>query len=110
MDNIYELTCDLTLLAEEIGHTLKKNHSSTELADKTCFAGEDSCCQIDTYRVFELSWRGYITVNIYFFRPELTEDKLQVKFSIFPVFWNDESLKVKKLQKEIDGVIRAHMT
>lgn len=108
MGNVYELTCDLTSLAEEIGKTLKENHVSATLVDSTTFAGADSLCRIDTYQVYELYRRGNNTINVYFFRPELAKDHIQVKFSIFSPLWNESSMKIKKLEKEIDGVIRSH--
>ena len=108
MINNYELTYDLTLLAEEIGKALKEDYSSTTMVDSTGFASADSSCRIDTYQVFELNRRGYITINVYFFRPELAKDKIQVKFSIFSPLWNETSMKIKKLEKEIDRVIRSH--
>lgn len=109
MNNTYELTCDLTLLAEEIGKALKEKHSSTAMVDSTGFASMNTSCRIDTYQVFELSHRGYITINVYFFRPELAKDEIQVKFSIFSPLWNKSSMKIKKLEKEIDTVIRSHV-
>lgn len=108
MNNTYELTYDLTLLAEEIGRVLSENHVSAALVDSTTFAGADSSCRIDTYQVFELNRRGYNTINLYFFRPEMAKDDIQVKFSIFSPLWNGSSMKMKKLEKEIDGVIRSH--
>lgn len=109
MENTYELTCDLALLAQEIGEMLKENHSSAAVVDKTCFVSGDSCCQIDTYQVYELNRRGNITINVYFFRPKLTEDQIQVKFSVISPLWNETSMKMNKLQKEIDQVIQSHM-
>ena len=106
--NSYELTYDLTSLAEEIGKVLKENHVSAALVDSTGFASGASSCRIDTYQVFELNRRGNNTINVYFFRPELAKDHIQVKFSIFSPQWNGTSIKIKKLEKEIDGVIRSH--
>ena len=79
--------------------------------DRTCFAGGDSSCQIDTYQVYELNRGAYITINVYFFRPELTEDTLLVKVSLLSPLppLGGSSMKMKKLQKEIDSVIRSHM-
>lgn len=108
MSNSYELTYDLTSLAEEIGKVLGEKHVSATLVDSATFAGADSVCRIDTYQVYELGRRGYNTVNVYFFRPELAKDDIQVKFSIFSPQWNGTSMKIKKLEKEIDGVIRSH--
>ena len=109
MDNSYELTYDLSSLAEEIGKTLKENHSSTVMVDSTSFVSKASNCRIDTYQVFELNRRGYITINVYFFRPELVKDNIQVKFSLFSPLWNQSSIKIKKLQKEIDSIIHSHI-
>ena len=106
--NTYELVYDLTSLAAEIGQALKEKHDSAALVDRTSFVGGESSCQIDTYQVFELNRRGYITINVYFFRPVFTEDKLQVKVSLFSPLWNESSMKIKKLEKEIDSVIRSH--
>ena len=108
MDNSYELTCDLTSLAEDIGIALKENHSSAVMVDSTAFASGASSCRIDTYQVFELNRRGYITINVYFFRPELAKDDIQVKFSLFSPLWNQSSIKIKMLQKEIDSIICSH--
>ena len=108
MNSSYELTYDLTSLAEEIGRALKERHSSTVMVDSTGFTSEASNCRIDTYQVFELNRRGYITINVYFFRPELAKDDIQVKFSLFSPLWNQFSIKIKMLQKEIDSVIRSH--
>ena len=112
MESSYELTCDLALLAAEIGQTLGKNHSSANLVDRTCFAGGDSTCQIDTYQVYELNRGACITINVYFFRPELTQDALRVKVSLLsPLpYLGGSSMKINKLQKEINRVIRARMT
>ena len=109
MENSYELTYDLTSLAEEIGKALKEKHSSTVMVDSTGFASEASNCRIDTYQVFELNRRGHITINVYFFRPELVKDNIQVKFSLFSPLWNQSSLKIRRLQKEIDSIIRSHI-
>jgi len=110
VDNTYELVCDLTSPTQEIKQALKERHSSAIMVDRTRFVSKNSCCQIDTYQILELNRRGYITVNVSFFRPELSEDNLQVKFSIFSPLWGNSSIKMRKLYKEIDSVIRAHMT
>ena len=109
MINTYELTYDLTLLAEEIGKVLKENHSSAAMVDSTGFASADSSCRIDTYQVYELNHKGYITINVYFFRPELAKDNIQVKFSIFSPQWSESSMKINKLKKEIESVISSHL-
>lgn len=108
MDHSYELTCDLALLAQEIGRMLEEKHSSAARVDQISFVSEDSCCRIDTYQVYELIRSGNITINVCFFRPRLAEDRIQVKFSVLSPLWN-ESLKMNKLENEIDSVIRGHM-
>lgn len=109
MNNTYDLIFDIDLLAEEIGNTLKENHISTSMVDRSNFTSETSRCQIDTYQVFELNRRGYITINVYFFRPDWTSNNIQVKFSIFSPLWNESSMKMRKLHKEIDSIIRTHI-
>lgn len=109
MNNFYKLICDLDLLALEINHTIKENHISATLVDRSNFVSKDSRCQMDTYQVFELNLRGFITINIYFFQPELAIDKLEVKFTIISPLWNGSSMKMRKIQREIDNVIHTHM-
>lgn len=108
MHNSYKLICDLDALAQEIGQTLKENHMSAALVDRSRFASKESRCQIDTYQIYEISYRGYITVNAYFFRPQMATDELEVKVTILSPLWNESSMKMRKIQKEIDGVIHTH--
>ena len=110
MNDFYELTGDLDALAQEIGQTLKENHTSATLVDKSNFISKDSHCRIDTYQIYEIAYRGYITVNVYFFRPQLTADKVEVKVAIISSLWNESTMKMRKLQKEIDGVLRVHQS
>lgn len=109
MDNTYELIYDLVSLSQEIRQTLQSKHSSAMLMDTTNFAGTDSCCQIDTYRVYELNQRGYITINVYFFRPDWRSNSVVVKFTIFSSGLNVSTMKTKKIEKEIDSIIRVHI-
>lgn len=108
MKKSYELVCDLVPLAEEIGATLKEHHNSAIMVDRSTFVGPGSCCRIDTYQVFELTWNGYITINVCFFRPELASDQLMVQVSAFSPRFNNTSMKIKKIYREIEAVITAH--
>lgn len=105
MGNIYTFNGEMTSLAIGLGQALKERHSSAVLVDQTVFVSGDSCCKIDTYQVFDLNRRGYITINLYFFRPEIAKDKFQVKFSLFSPLWNDTSGKTQRLRNEIENIL-----
>ena len=108
MEMMYTLTGSLSDIAAEIGAYLKDKHSSTLFLDTTYFSGEGSDFQVDTYQVLNLYWRGYITVNVYLFRPDMTKDDLQVKISLFSSYWKSPTSLMNKLQKEIHACMVAH--
>ena len=108
MDNFYRLTCDMDVLAQEIYQALKENHMSATLVDRTHFASNGSHCQIDTYQIYEINRRGYLTINVYLFQPQLATDALEVKFTILSPLWNESSMKMRKIQREIESVLHAH--
>ena len=108
MNSFYNLVCDLDVLAQEIGQTLKENHTSAARVDRSLFAGKESRCQIDTYQIYEMTYRGYITINVYFFQPQLTMDALEVKVAILSTLWKESTMKMRKIQREIDGVLHTH--
>ena len=108
MDNFYRLIGDIDVLAKEIYQTLKENHMSVALVDRSHFVSKDSRCQIDTYQIYEIAYSGYITINVYFFQPQLTTDELEVKVAIISTFWKESTMKMRKIQKEIDGVVHTH--
>ena len=108
MNDFYKLAGDLDALALEINQTLKENHTSATLVDTSDFVSKDSRCQIDTYQIYEIAYRGYITINVYYFQPQLTADALEVKVTIISTLWNKSSMKMRKIQREIDGVLHTH--
>lgn len=101
----YFLVRALSQTASELGDALKEKHPSTLHVDKTCFAGEGMEFRVDTYQVLNFYWRGYVTINIYFFRPDMAKDDLQIKVSLFSSYWKSPTRLMKQLQKEIEGVI-----
>lgn len=108
MDNMYTLTGDITLLSNEIWQTLKKKHESAVLADTTDFVSGSSHCKINTYQIYDLNHRGYITINVYFFRPEIASDDFQVKASVFSPLWHESTGKAKRLHQEIESILLNH--
>ena len=108
MVTTYTLTCDQSLLVSKIASLLKNKHSSTLYLDKTCCIEGLSVFRVDTYQVLNLYWGGYITINVYSVRPDMTKDDLQVKVSIFSSYWKSPTSLMKRLQKEIHEVIVAH--
>lgn len=108
MASMYALTCDLSLIADEIASTLKEKHSSTLCLDHTNFVGETSTFRVDTYQVLNLYWRGYVTINVYFFRPDMAKDELRVKVALFSSYWKNSTRLMEKLQRELHAIILAH--
>ena len=108
MDNFYKLNCDIDVLAQEINQTLTENHMSATLVDRSHFVSKDSRCQIDMYQIYEIAYSGYITINVYFFQPQLTTDELEVKVTVISTLWNKSTMKMRKIQREIEGVLHTH--
>ena len=108
MEMTYALTGSLSTISAGIGAFLKEKHSSTLYLDSTYFAGEGCDIQVDTYQVLNLYWRGYITVNVYLFRPDMTKDDLQVKISLFSSYWKSQTHLMEKLQKELHAFMVSH--
>lgn len=104
MSNDYTLSGDIDLLSKAISSGLKALYDSTVYLDKTEFWGETSRCQIDTYQIYSIPERGYITVNIYYFSKNLADSSLYVKVSAFPPV-KDTSAKAKKILSEIEKLI-----
>lgn len=108
MNSSYRLTCDLDLLAQEIHQTLKERHMSALFLDKSNFISKDSRCRIDTYQIWEITYTGYITINVYYFQPQLTVDDLEVKVVVISPKFRDTSMKMRNIQREIEGIILNH--
>lgn len=108
MKTTYVLTCDLDLISTAISKLLKENHPSFLYLDRTCFVGTDSTFRVDTYQVLNLYWRGYVTLNVYFFRPDMAKDELQVKVALFSSYWKNSTRLMEKLQRELHATILAH--
>ncbi len=107
MENSFKLHADIDVLAKVIFDGIKEKHSSCFYLDKTVFQGENSRCHIDTYQIYSVSERGYITINVYFYNNNLKENLLSVKVSAFPPVKNT-SLKCKKILKEIRELISSY--
>lgn len=108
MKTTYTLTADLTDLLAELGAYLKKKHPSALYLDQTTFVGKTGCVRIDTYQILNAWWRGYITVNVYVFRPDMVKDELQVKVSLFSSYWVSSTRLMKAIQKEIHNFFLSH--
>lgn len=108
MKTTYTLTADLTDLLAELGAYLKKKHPSALYLDQTTFVGKTGCVRIDTYQILNAWWRGYITVNVYVFRPDMVKDELQVKVSLFSSYWVNSTRLMKAIQKEIHSFFLSH--
>lgn len=108
METTYTLTADFTDLLAELGTYLKKKHPSTLYLDKTTFVGKVGCVRVDTYQILNAWWRGYITVNVYAYRPDIVKDELQVKVSLFSSYWVSSTRLMKTVQKEIHSFFLSH--
>ena len=108
MEMMYTLTGSLTDIAAEIGAFLKDKHSSTLFLDNTYFAGENCDFRVDTYQVLNFSQKGYITINVCCFRPNMTGNNLQLKISLFSSYWKSPTHLMEKLQKELHTFLVAH--
>ncbi len=110
MGETYELTGCLSDLALEIRRTLKEAYNSMILADTSAFPGQTSYCQIDTIQIYSINLKGYVTVNVYYFRPEIKEDKFLVKVSAFSPLWSggDDSGLPKRLREKLGKLLLAH--
>ncbi len=106
--SIYELTGSLSDIETAIEQMLQENYASLSLADRTVFASKDTYCKVNSYCVFSLLQRGYITVNVYFFWSELASDKFQVKVSAFSPLFEDNAGKARKVKQEIEAVLLSH--
>lgn len=106
----YTLNCDIDTLSQELFAMLGENFGDAVfpvvLVDQTCFSGQDSRYQTDTYQINSYLERGDITVNIHFFRPG-PEDTLSVKTAIFPPV-SDTSRKARKIFSALEAVILGH--
>lgn len=103
----FTLNCNIDSLSKDIFNRIKEKYYSTVYVDKTDLYGENSRCQIDTYQINSFLERGYITINIYFWNDNLSDDLLSVKISVFPPA-KDTSMKSKKILKEIENIILSH--
>lgn len=108
MKTTYTLTAELTPLLAELGAYLKKEHPSALYLDQTTFVGKTGCVRINTYQILNVWWRGYITVNVYAFRPDMVKDELQVKVSLFSSYWVSSTRLMKAIQKEIHSFFLSH--
>lgn len=108
MTTTYTLTADLTNLLAELGAYFKKKHLSALYLDQTTFVGKTGCVRIDTYQILNAWWRGYITVNVYVFRPDMLTDELQIKVSLFSSYWVSPTRLMKAIQKEIHNFFLSH--
>lgn len=109
----YTVNCELDTLSGELSAMLRESFggdviSPTVLEDQTCFSGRDGHYQTDTYQIYSVMERGYLTVNIHFFQPS-PESALSVKTAVLlPV--NDTSRKARKILAALEAVILGHST
>ncbi len=110
MGETYEVTGCLADLAAEIRRSLKERYSSTALVDTSAFSSQTGYCQVDTFQIYSMNLKGYVTVNVYFFRPEIREDTFQVKVSAFSPLWSgdDDSGLPKRLREELGKLLLSH--
>lgn len=108
MKTTYALTADLTNLLAELGAYLKKKHPSALYLDQTTFVGRVGYVRVNTYQILNDWWRGYITVNVYAFRPDMLTDELQIKISLFSSYWVSSTRLMKAIQKEIHNFFLSH--
>lgn len=106
----YTVNCELDTLSRELSAMLRESFgdpiSPVVLVDQTCFSGQDCRYQTDTYQIYSCMERGYLTVNIHFFRPGPGE-ALSVKTAIFPPV-NDVTRKARKIFDALEAVILGH--
>ncbi len=105
MGDTYELTGSLSDLIDEVWQTLKEKYASAILADSSVFAGRDSYCRVGTYQVYSINQKGYVTINVYFFRQNIAEEKIQVKVSAFSPLWSDDRGRAQKVKGEIGALL-----
>jgi hypothetical protein len=104
MTKSFTLNGNIDLLSKYMFNGIKERYENVVYSDKADFCGEESRCQIDTYQVYSFFERGYITINLYFFKKSFEDSSILVKVSIFsPV--KDKSIKGEKILKEIEQLL-----
>ena len=101
----YQMTCAIETVANQILRELKERYECKKPQDQTILEGKDSFCRIDTYQIW--SSRGFITVNLCFFRPDLTRDDITVKVTPLVPTITDSTAKSREIQEVIEEVILA---
>ncbi len=106
----YELSGDLSQLAAEIGQRLNEKYLSAIWSDQTVFVGRDSCYRTDTYQLHSALYRGTVTINLSFFRPEIARENFVLKVSFLPpvLLLGPTHNYFKTLKEEVEAVIFAH--
>lgn len=105
----YQMTCSIETVANQILRELKESYECKKPQDQTILEGKDSFCRIDTYQIYSFMSRGYLTVNLCFFRPDLTKEDITVKVTpLVPSTITDSTAKSREIQENIEGVILAN--
>ncbi len=99
----FSLHSHIDTLSSDILTGLKEIFTTLNYADKTEFCSQNCQCRIDTYEIYSVLERGYITVNIYLFQ-EAGSDTLTAKVSVLSPA-GGSSRKCRKIMQEIEKII-----
>lgn len=102
----YQAACPIEVLADRIQRQLKESYECKKPQDQTILEGKGSLCRIDTYQIW--SSRGFITVILCFFRPDLSGEDITVKVTPIVPTLTDSTAKSREIQEVIQEVILAN--
>lgn len=106
VSKMYQATCSIEVLANQILCQLKESYECKKPQDQTILEGKDSFCRIDTYQIW--SSRGFITLNLCFFHPDLSKEDITVKVTPLVPSITDSTAKSREIQEVIEEVILAN--